>query len=105
MGSPDEGSSFLDPLWPGATGIADPDKRLYDAFGVARGGIAEMFGPGAIACGIRATAKGNRIGRKKGDPWTLPTFLLVSGEQVLWRHDGKHAGDHPAWSEIMDRVD
>ncbi len=105
MGNTEDGTAFLDSLWPGAKGLADPEKRLYDAFGVARGGMAEMFGPGAVSCGIRATMKGNFIGRKKGDPWTLPTFLLVAGDQILWRHDGKHAGDHPRWSDIVDRVD
>ncbi len=104
MGSTEEGATFFDSLWPGARGIADPDKRVYAAFGVERGGMAEMFGPGAIACGIRATMKGNLIGRKQGDPWTLPTFVLVSENRVLWRHDGRHAGDHPAWADIAAMV-
>ena len=105
MASAEEGRSFLDQLWPGARGLADPDKRLYQAFGVKQGGVAEMFGPGAIACGIRATMKGNFIGRKKGDPWTLPAFVLVADNRILWRHDGTHAGDHPEWSDIKQAVD
>lgn len=104
MGDTDEGAGFLEPLWPDASGIADPDKQLYDAFGVDRGGMAEMFGPRAVACGIRATMKGNFIGKKKGDPWTLPTFALVDGDRVVWRHDGEHAGDHPEWDEILERA-
>ncbi len=104
MGTPEEGASFLESLWPDARGVADPEKRLYEAFDVARGGAVEMFGPGAISCGIKATMKGNFIGRKKGDPWTLPTFVLVEGERVVWRHDGRHAGDHPEWTEIAPRV-
>lgn len=104
MGEADEGASFLDGLWPSARGIADPDKQVYDTLEVSRGGMAEMFGPGAIACGVRATMKGNFIGRKHGDPWTLPMFLLVDGDRVLWRFDGAHAGDHPDWGEIVDRV-
>ena len=104
MGETAEGAAFLDGLWPQARGIADRDKRLYDAFGVARGGMKEMFGPGAFACGVRAAAKGNFIGRRHGDPWTLPSFILVYDERVVWRHDGAHAGDHPQWSEIVERI-
>ena len=104
MGDTEAGHSFLQPLWPDAKGVADPDKLLYASFGVERGGMAEMFGPRAVACGIRATVKGNFIGRKHGDPWTLPTFVLAEGIRVLWRHDGEHAGDHPRWSEVLDRV-
>ncbi len=104
MGDVAQGAEFLDGLWPGTRGIADPEKRLYDAFGVARGGVKEMFGPGAFACGVRAAAKGNFIGRKQGDPWTLPSFVLVDDDHIVWRHDGDHAGDHPRWGEILDRV-
>ena len=75
------------------------DERL-----VGRGGIVEMFGPGAVACGIRAAAKGNFIGRKQGDPWTLPAFVLTDGERILWRHDGSHAGDHPDWEEVRKQI-
>jgi hypothetical protein len=104
MAGEDDGAAFLGSLWPEAEGIADPRKALYDAFDVERGGAAEMFGPGAIACGVRATMKGNLIGRKQGDPWTLPAFVLVDGDRVIWRHDGSHAGDHPRWTEIQAQV-
>lgn len=102
MGEAEEGTAFLDGLWPGARGIADLDKRLYDAFGVERGGVVEMFGPGAVACGIRASLKGNFIGRKRGDGWTLPAFVLVDGDRIVWRFDGAHAGDHPDWTVIAE---
>ena len=104
MAPADDGADFLRSLWPDAEGIADPQKALYDAFGVERGGAAEMFGPGAVACGVRATMKGNFIGRKQGDPWTLPSFVLVEGERAIWRHDGAHAGDHPRWADVQRRV-
>jgi hypothetical protein len=104
MSTADGGNTVLQSAWLGASGIADPERHLYDAFGVERGGMAQMLGPAVVACGIRATLKGNLIGRKDGDPWTLPTFVLVDGDRVLWRHDGRHAGDHPNWSEIRQRV-
>jgi hypothetical protein len=103
MGEPDEGAAFLEPMWPGAAGIADPQKALFEAFGIARGGLKEMFGPRAAACGLRAAAKGNFIGRKQGDPWTLPAFVLVEGGRVRWRFDGEHAGHHPDWDLIPRR--
>jgi len=100
MAEPDIGASFLRSLWPEAMGVADPGQRLYDAFDVGRVGISEMSGPSSVACGIRATVKGNFIGRKHGDPWTLPAFVLVDGDQILWRH----AGDHPRWAAILERA-
>lgn len=104
MGSPAEGRSFLDAGWPGAAGIADPDKRLYEAFSVPRGGWREMFGLGSWVAGVRATLKGKSIGRRRGDPWTLPMFALVDGAEVLWRYVGSHAGDHPPLDSIPRSV-
>ncbi len=100
MGTPDEGKAFLDTHWPGAQGIADPDKTLYEAFSVPRGGWREMFGLGSWLAGIRATLKGKWIGRRHGDPWTLPLFVVLDGSAISWRHVGAHAGDHPSVDSI-----
>jgi hypothetical protein len=100
MGTPDEGRTFLDAHWPGAIGIADPDKILYEAFSVPRGGLREMFGLRSWVAGVRATLKGKLIGRRHGDPWTLPVLALLHGEEVTWRHVGAHAGDHPRIDDI-----
>lgn len=96
--------------------VADPDTGIQRALGVARGGMAAMFGPGAVACGIRAVRKGHRIGRKVGDPWTLPLVSLVerSGGRpvpdgtvapvhvsVVWEHRGRHAGDDVDPAELL----
>ncbi len=104
MGTPDEGRAFLDAHWPGASGIADPDKALYGAFSVPRGGWREMFGLGSWIAGLRATFKGKLIGRRHGDPWTLPVLAVVDGTDVVWQHVGTHAGDHPRLDDIPRSV-
>ena len=75
--------------------IEDPDAELYRAFEIRRGGFREMFGLRAWIRGIVAFLRGNRIGRKVGDGWTLPTVIGIDGGSIVWRHDGEHAGDHP----------
>ncbi|MEO0495434.1 MAG: hypothetical protein AAF081_18660 [Actinomycetota bacterium] len=75
--------------------IEDPDADLYAAFTVRRGGRREMFGLRAWWRGAIAFVKGNRIGRKVGDGWTLPTIVGIDDGHIVWRHDGEHAGDHP----------
>lgn len=104
QGTPEDGASFFghDRLWPDAEAVADLPKHLYDAFGVERGGVREMFGARSFACGLRAAVKGNGIGRKVGDGWTLPTVVALRDGQVRWRHHGEHAGDHPRWSDVPD---
>lgn len=92
------GEAFFGRIWPEAAAIADPGAALYRAFGVERGTLAQMFGPSAAVCAIRAVAKGNGAGRKVGDGWTLPTVVLLAEDgSVIWEHRGRHAGDHHVW--------
>lgn len=91
---------------PDARVVADADGSLRAALGVRRGGWRAMFGPGAWRAGIPAFLRGNLIGRRKGaDGWTLPLFLLVEDGVVRWRHEGRHAGDHPDLAAIPRLVD
>ncbi len=95
---------FFDRLDPDAVAIADPDAVLYRAFGVERGGWSAMFGLRSWVAGIRATLQRNRIGRKIGDPWTLPLVLAVVDRAIVWEHRGRHAGDHPDVEAIGELV-
>lgn len=86
---------FFDTLYPGAHAIADPEGELYQRFSIERGGWRQMFGLPAWLRGIQATLKGHRVNRKIGDPWTLPTILVVEDARIVWEFRGRHAGDHP----------
>lgn len=85
---------------PDVVAIEDPDAELYEAFEIQRGGVREMFGLRAWVRGIVSFLKGNRIGRKVGDGWTLPTIIGIHDRHIVWRHDGEHAGDHPEVASI-----
>jgi hypothetical protein len=101
QGSVEQGRAFFGKLWAEARAIADMPKTFYDGFGVARGGLREMFGADVWACGVKSfVQKGHFIGKKVGDPWTMPTSFLVDGARVLWRYEGEHAGDHPDFARI-----
>ena len=95
QGTVDQAPRFFDRLDWAAVAVADPEAELYRAVGVERGGWRAMFGLRSWVAGIRATLQGHRIGRKIGDPWTLPLVLAIDGDTVVWEHRGTHAGDHP----------
>ena len=105
MATPDHGERYVDahsaPEACGtAVGIADPDGVLHRAFEVPRGRWREMFGVRSWPAGARATLRGNFIGTKVGDGWTLPVWTVVDGDQVRWRWVGSHAGDRPDLHEV-----
>jgi hypothetical protein len=97
QGTPEQGEDWFGDLRADGSeaALADLGKQLYDRFGVDRGGLAAMFGPGAMACGIRAVRKGHRVGRKIGDAWTLPYVAVITAGSIVWEHRGSHAGDDP----------
>ncbi len=105
QGDAAEGDGFFGRFWPEVPAIADPAAALYRGFAVERGNVAQMFGPRSTACAVRALVKGNGVGRKVGDGWTLPTMLLFDDDgRVVWEHRGRHAGDHRVWDAVRGAV-
>lgn len=94
QGTPEQGASFFGDD-PSVVAVADPTGSLFAGAGVTRGGLQQMFGLRSWRAGVRATLQGHRIGRKVGDPWTMPTVLAVHDGTVVAEHVGEHAGDHP----------
>lgn len=88
-------------MWPGAPVVADPSGALLRAAGGRRGRLAEVVGPAAAVCAVRAVARGARPGRPAGDVRALPAALLVDGDEVLWAHHGRHSGDTPDWTTAL----
>lgn len=81
MGTPEEGEQFLAERWPEARAVSDPDKRLFDAFGLGRGSLRQIVGLRVWGPGLKAVRHG--IGRPVGDPLVLAGSFLVHGAHVV----------------------
>jgi hypothetical protein len=101
QGSPTEGRAFLRRYWPEVRAVADPELVFYEAFGVQRGSLLQLFGPGVFRAGRRAQEKGHANGPRSGDIFRMPGAFLVEGERVLWQHAYRHAGDHPDFRALV----
>lgn len=97
-----EGRAFLRRYWPDLRAVADPAAEFYEAFGVDRGGLREMFGRGVWSARSRAAGKGHRNGERSGDIWRLPGVFLVAEGTIRWAHEYRHAGDRPDYARIPD---
>lgn len=95
QGSVDEGEAFFAARWPDVPAIADPDLRLYSAFGLGRGTLLQVAGPRAVLATGRALLKGNLVGKPSGDVMVMPGAFLISGDQIVWSHDYRHSGEKP----------
>ncbi|MEJ5170083.1 MAG: peroxiredoxin-like family protein [Fimbriimonadales bacterium] len=74
--------------------ICDPERHLFQAFGLERGTLGQLLGPKVWARGAKAFAAGYRQGRPLGDPAQLPgSFVLDQNARIVWSHLAKHAAD------------
>lgn len=96
-----EGEAFFARFWPDARAISDPERRLYQGFGVDMGTPVQLFHPGVFVAGIRSTLGGTLPGTPSADVRQMPGWVLVRDGAVVWRHRPRHAGDHPdlGWLE------
>ena len=92
--TPRQGGRFLGRYWPAAPAVSDPAGDLYDAVGLGRARLGQVFGPAVWPCLIRAARKGHGPARPTGDVWAMPGLLLVSpAGRVVLRHDFAHIGN------------
>jgi hypothetical protein len=100
QGSVEQGGKFFSERWPQARAVADPRRRIYSAFGLRRGSLTQLVGPGVVLAGTRAVAKGNLQGQTEGDPAQMPGLFLVEDGCIVWQHHFHHVGDHPDWGKV-----
>ncbi len=100
QGTPDEGMKFLTKRWPGARAVSDPDRRLYSAFGLARGSAGQLFGLPVWANAIKAVRFGVGVTKPVGDPLVLAGSFVVHGSHVLASDRAAHAGSIPDLTEL-----
>lgn len=99
-GTVEAGDAFFAERWPEVPAIADPELRLYAAFGLKRGTLMQVVGPRAILAGGRALLKGNLPGKPSGDVMAMPGAFLIKGDQIVWSHDARHSGENPDWKSV-----
>jgi hypothetical protein len=97
QGTPDQGAEFFRRHWPDARAVSDPELFFHEAFGARRGSLRQLLGPRVWFPALRALFKGNLPGRIIGDARVMPAMLLVRSDEIVWRHNFRHAGDHPEY--------
>jgi peroxiredoxin len=81
--------------------VADPERKLYDAFGIERGNLWQVFGPRVVVGVVRVIARGLRPGKKVGgDVMQLPGTVLIHKGEILERHVHRHQGDRANYEQV-----
>jgi peroxiredoxin len=75
--------------------FADPDGRLYEAFGLVRAKWKQYLNPQTIARMFSAWARGNFVGAPDGDVERMPGVFLIHHAEILKSFRHKLVSDRP----------
>ena len=76
--------------------IADPEKRLFEAFRLKRAATGALFSAKTVFRGVTAMAKGHGLGAPRGDVRQLPgVFIIGTDGRILFSHHASGPDDHP----------
>ena len=81
--------------------IADPNRELYDAFGVARGSAWQIGGPVVWWRVLTAGLRGHTIGKEMlGDVMQMPGCFLVHKGKLLKRYRYRSQASRPDYCAV-----
>jgi peroxiredoxin len=81
--------------------VSDPKGRLYEAFGLERGSLRQLFGPAVVKRGVEAGIFGGHgIGLLAGDGLRMPGVFLVHRGEVLRSFVHRNAGERPTYADL-----
>ena len=105
MGKPPDAAAFCRAERLPYACLSDPARRSYRAFGLRRGTMADVMGPGPALASVRAASKGHFIGRPVEDVDQLGGIFLVNTDgRIGYARYPRHAGDQPANGELAQAV-
>lgn len=85
--------------------VGDREKRLYDLFGVKRGGLGQYATGRVVAKTVRAATKGYLHGRFEGDEFQMPAELIVAPDgRIAWSHYGTDVADASPNEVLLDAL-
>ncbi len=85
--------------------LSDPERRAYRAFGLERGGKAQVWSPNAVRTYARGLLRGRLPHLPRADITQLGgDFVLDSQGRVVYEYRSEESADRPAIDTLLDAV-
>ena len=82
--------------------FSDPEKKLYNEFGLETGIFSQVLGVKSFVRGLEAFKHG--IGAPVGDVWQMPgTFLIYKGK-ILQAFINENVSDKPDYERMVCEI-
>jgi hypothetical protein len=76
--------------------VSDPEAKLYRAFGLKRGSLAQVMGPAVWWRGFQSfILNRHRVGKLVGDGFQLPGVFLIQGGRILRSYIHQTSAERP----------
>ena len=103
-GSIEGAKHFIEKLHFNGEMYVNQDLSVYRAFRLERGFI-KTLGLSALLKGVEVMRKGFRQGRTDGDRWQQGgVFVMGPGDQMIFQHRNRFAGDHVDLDAVIKAV-
>lgn len=89
----------------GITHINDPIKRYYNAFGLFRGTLTQLFGLQTWIRGYKVKKKHNfplESAKKLGDSFQMPGVFVIQEGEIKDKFVHSHAAQRPDYDRLLD---
>jgi len=105
MGPPKESEAFLKKFSLPFEMVCDPERKLYEAYGLKRMGVMGFLSPSLALKGLSAVAKGNLVGRPEGDVKQLAgVFIIDMTGHVRFRHLSADPADFASAENVLTAI-
>jgi len=86
--------------------ICDPEKTLYQTYGLGRGSLAGMASPVFLLKGLKTLARGHLPGMPQDDIRQMPgVFLISTSGTIRYAHYSKDPSDNPSIEALLTLKD
>ena len=85
--------------------LRDPDFSAYRAFGLRRGSVREIYGPGTIWTYVKLMLRGRRLRRTNADRFQLGGDFVIDGQGTIrLAHPSRNPSDRASVSRLLDAL-
>jgi len=82
--------------------ICDPEKKLYQTYGLGRSSITSMVSPAFLLKGLKTLSRGHTPGVPRDDIKQLPgVFLIDTSGNIRYAHYSKDPSDNPSIETLL----
>jgi peroxiredoxin len=102
LGTPDRAEAFKKQFSLTFPIICDPEKKLYQTYGLKRGSVAHMASPAFLLKGLKTLSRGHTPGVPRDDIKQLPgVFLIDTSGNIRYAHYSKDPSDNPSIETLL----